>query len=105
MQTFKIELIESARIELYIANTILDYIRKFEGLLQRFTVLVQVYSDIIILPTLLEELIERKERIIWNINNCKTKLNESRVRYVEIQASLSECEAVIAQTVPKFNKN
>ena len=102
MQTFKTELIESARIEIYIANTIIKFIRKFEDLLQRFTALVELHSNLGCLPSLLKELIEKKERTTWNLNNCKAKLNESRIRYVEIQASLSECEEVIAKSGAKI---
>jgi len=103
MQTFKIELLESARVEIYIASNIINYIRNFEGLLQRITVLVDRHqSSADNLLTSLEDLTEKRDRIIWNISNCRTKLNESRVRYVEIQASLSECEAIIEKTATKI---
>ncbi len=102
MQTFKIELLESARVEIYIASNIINYIRNFEGLLQRITVLVDRHHSSDNLLTSLEDLTEKRDRIIWNISNCRTKLNESRVRYVEIQASLSECEAIIEKTATKI---
>ncbi len=102
MQTFKTELKKSARIEIYIANNILKFIRKFEGLLQRFTVLVELYSNLGCLPSVLEELIAHKERTIRNINNCRAKLSESRTRYLGIQASLSECEEVIDKNGAKI---
>jgi hypothetical protein len=66
------------------------------------TVLVERHQNSDNLPTSLEDLTEKKDRIIWNINNCRTKLNESRVRYVEIQASLSECEAIIEKTAAEI---
>jgi hypothetical protein len=106
MQTFKSELIESMRVELYIANNIIDYRRQFEALLHRLTIIVEINSncDHQRSPTPLAELIENQSRIRWNINNLNTRLNESRTRYAEIQSSLSECDAIIEKHSAKINK-
>ena len=106
MQTIKSEIKESMRVELYIANNIIDHRRQFEALLQRLNVIVEINSncDHHRSPTPLAELIEKQSRITWNINNLNAKLDESRTRYAEIQSSLSECDAIIEIHGAKINK-
>ena len=106
MQTIKSELIESMRVELHIANIIIGYRREFEALQHRFTVIIEINlnCDHHCSPTPLAELIEQQGRITWNLNNLSVKLEESRVRYAEIQYSLRECDAFIEKTAQKINK-
>lgn len=99
MQTYKLELINSERVELYIANIILDYRRKFESLQERLTVIVEslISSDTYNLcsPTVRADLIEKQKRITQNISDLNASLERSRKRYAEIQSSLIECEKLI----------
>ena len=103
MQKLKSELIKSMRVELHIANIIIGYRREFEALQRDFTVIIQVNSncDHHCSPTPLAELIEKQSRITWNLNNLSVKLEESRVRYAEIQSSLSKCDAAIEKNGAK----
>ncbi len=102
MQSFKLELKKSERVELYIANIIIGYRRQFEILQQRLTVIVDRLRNTDTAhhrsPTLLAELIEKQNRIIHNITNLNVKLEESRARYAEIQSSLSTCDSIIENT-------
>ena len=108
MQTYKLELKDSERVELYIANIILDYRRKFESLQQHLASIVEslISSDTYSRrsPTVLENLIEKQERITQNISDLNASLDRSRKRYTEIQSSLFECEKLIERIAQFLNK-
>jgi hypothetical protein len=105
MQTFKLELIKSLRVELYIANIFIDYKRKFQILLHRLTAIIEsLDSQKGRSSNVLAELTEKRNRITQNISDINATLERSRARFAEIQNSLIECESLIKRSAHFITK-
>jgi hypothetical protein len=105
MQTFKLELIKSLRVELYIANIFIDYKRKFEILLHRLAAIIEgLDSQKGRSPNVLAALTEKRNRITRNISDINATLERSRARFAEIQNSLIECESLIKRSAHFITK-
>jgi predicted nucleic acid-binding Zn-ribbon protein len=104
MQTFKLELTESVRVQLHMANIIIHYRRKSEAMLQRLTIIIETLdTHNRRSPTKLAELIELQNRITRYISDLNMALERARARYAENQSSLSEFERR-EKTAHYFNK-